>query len=605
MRMRWSRKLREEVGVARSLLPLLRHRPWGLAGLVALGVLTSIAEGFSVSLFIPFLQSVDTGQDRVSTGNWLIDGLGGLFSAVPVERRLLVIALSIFALLVLISLLRYAYDMVFAWMDVRIGHRLRSGIYAQLLTVGYGFLERSEFGRLLNTLATETWRATSALATLVGLFIAVCTATVYVAVLLLISWKLTLLVLVGMGLISAVARLLTRRVKQLGEEATEANAALSQRMMEGLGGMKVIRTFVREPYEQARFERASETVSSAFWRLGLLSGTVTPVYEVLAAVLLVGVLYISLQDAENLPALLVFIFVLYRLRPRIQGIDAARVRLVSLAASVRDVIKMLDRTDKPYITSGDVPFDTLAQSVRFDDVTFRYAPDEPPALDHVSFVIPAGKTTAIVGPSGAGKSTLIKLLFRFYDPEAGAVLVDGQPLSALDLASWRQRIALVSQEVYLFNATVGENIAYGRLEATEAEVVEAARRADAHAFIERLPDGYDTRTGDRGVRLSGGQQQRLTLARAIVRDPALFILDEATNALDTLSENAIQNALRTFGEDRTVVIIAHRLSTIEHADHLIVLEEGRVAEQGTLQELLDNDGLFARLYRLQYRSTLN
>ena len=336
--MRWMHKLREEVEVARSLFPLLRNRPWGLGGLVALGVLASLAEGFSVSLFIPFLRSMDAGESVRTTGNWLVDSLAGLFTAVPAERRLLVIALAIFALLVLVSLLRYAYDMVFAWMDVRIGHRLRSGIYAQLLAVGYGFLERSEFGRLLNTLSTETWRTSSALATLVGLFIAVCTAAVYIALLLLLSWKLTLLVLVGLTLISMIARALTQRVKQLGAEATEANAALSQRMMEGLGGMKVIRTFVRESYEQRRFDRASEEVTSVFWRLGLLSGIVTPVYEVLAAVLLVSVLYVSLQNTANLPILLVFIFVLYRLRPRIQSLDAARVRLTSLAASVRDVM---------------------------------------------------------------------------------------------------------------------------------------------------------------------------------------------------------------------------------------------------------------------------
>jgi subfamily B ATP-binding cassette protein MsbA len=603
--MRWMRKLREEAEVARSLLPLLSRRPWGLAGLVVLGVLTSLAEGISVSLFIPFLQSLDTGQLGVETGNWLVDGLGGLFQSIPPEQRLLVIALSIFSLLVLVSLLRYAYDMVFSWMDVRIGHRLRSEIYAQLLAVGYGFLERNEFGRLLNTLATETWRTSSALATLVGLFIAVCTAAVYVVLLLLISWPMTLVVLAGMGGISVVAQLLTRRVKSLGEEATEANAALSQRMMEGLGGMKVIRAFVREPYEQRRFDRSSKEVSTVFWRLGLLSGVVTPVYEILAAVLLVGVLFVSLQDGGSLPAVLVFIFILYRLRPRIQSIDAARVRLGSLAAAVRDVMGMLDRSDKPYLTSGDVPFQALQTGVCFGDVSFRYAPDESPALDRVSFTIPAGKTTAIVGPSGAGKSTLIKLLFRFYDPDSGAVRVDGQPLPALDLVSWRERIALVSQDVHLFNATIAENIAYGRLDATQAEIEEAARRADAHGFIERLPQGYATRTGDRGVRLSGGQQQRITLARAIVRDPELFILDEATNALDTLSEQAIQDALRDFSERRTVVVIAHRLSTVEHADHLIVLDKGRVAEEGTPQELLASDGLFARLYRLQYTSTLS
>jgi subfamily B ATP-binding cassette protein MsbA len=237
-------------------------------------------------------------------------------------------------------------------------------------------------------------------------------------------------------------------------------------------------------------------------------------------------------------------------------------------------------------------------------VRFHYEPDEPPALDDVSLTIPAGRTTALVGPSGAGKSTLVKLLFRFYDPDEGTVTVDGRPLPELALGSWRDRIALVSQDVFLFNATVRENIAYGRPGATDAEVEEAARRADAHAFIRRLPQGYDTELGDRGVRLSGGQQQRITLARAIVRNPELLILDEATNALDSRSERLIQDALDLFGEGRTVVIIAHRFSTIEQADHIVVLEGGRVREEGDRESLLAHEGLFSELLALQRGAVL-
>jgi subfamily B ATP-binding cassette protein MsbA len=494
--------------------------------------------------------------------------------------------------------------MTFQWMDVRIGHQLRSEIYAELLAVGYEYLERSESGRILNTLASETWRTSSALAALIGFFIAVCTAATYVALMVLISWPMTLIVLLGMTLISVLVQLLTHRVQTLGDKAKEANAMLSQRMMEGLGGMKVIRAFTREPYEQERFDHASERVCKIFWRLGLLSGVVAPLYEILAALLLIGALFVSLQGEGNLPAVLVFIFILYRLYPLTQSIDASRVRLGSLAAAVKDVMGMLDRRNKPFLASGDVLFQSLRDGVRFENTTFRYTDDEAPALDRVSFKIPAGKTTAIVGPSGAGKSTLIKLLLRLYDPDSGTISVDGQPLPSLNLVSWRQRIALVSQEVHLFNATVAENIAYGRLEATEAEIVEAARHTDAHGFIERLPNGYATITGDRGVRLSGGQQQRITLARAIVRDPVLLILDEATNALDSLSERAIQHALGTLSHNRTVVVIAHRLSTVEHADHLVVLNQGHMVEEGTPQALLDSDGLFARLYREQFDSTL-
>jgi subfamily B ATP-binding cassette protein MsbA len=265
---------------------------------------------------------------------------------------------------------------------------------------------------------------------------------------------------------------------------------------------------------------------------------------------------------------------------------------------------LLDHTDKPYLWSGNTPCQGFRQAIRFNRVTFCYNPAEKPALQDLSIRIPAGKTTALVGPSGAGKTTLINLILRLYEVTTGEIYVDDHPLWTLDLTSWRSRIALVSQDVYMFNTTVRENIAYGCPGVTADEVVAAAQQADAHAFISQLPRGYDTKVGDRGVRLSGGQRQRITLARAIVRNPELLILDEATNALDSISEHLIQQALDTLSRDRTVVVIAHRLSTIERADHIIVLEEGRVREEGDLPHLLKLDGLFARLHHLQHRKAL-
>ena len=299
-----------------------------------------------------------------------------------------------------------------------------------------------------------------------------------------------------------------------------------------------------------------------------------------------------------------FVFVLYRLKPRIQGIDNLRLQLISLGAAVKDVHALLDPADKPYTRSGSVPHDGIEAGVRFERVTFRYAPGDRPALDDVTLAFPAGRTTALVGPSGAGKSTVVKLLFRLYDPDDGAITVDGRPLPALDLADWRGRAAMVSQDVYLFDGTVGENVAYGREGATEAEVEAAARAAHADGFIRQLAAGYDTPVGDRGVRLSGGQRQRIALARAVVRDPDLLLLDEATNALDTVSEHVVQEALESFSRGRTTVVIAHRLSTIEKADHIVVLDGGRVAEEGTLADLVARGGIFAEMYRLQYQSVL-
>ncbi len=594
----------KQFAVVKTLLPFLRLYRWAIPAIITLGVLSSLAEGIGISLFIPFLHSLDKTSYNLSTGHWLVDSLSQLFQNVPPDHRLFIISICIFGSVLLRTSLAYSNDVLFNWLDARISHRIRSRIFEQLLAVGYRFLERSQSGRLLNVVSNESWNTSEALSVLVKLIITTCTLAVYITLLLLISWKLTLVVAASMLLISLIVKLFTRRVERLGKIETRTNASLAVRMLEGVEGMKVIRAFGRESYEQGRFDQISDRVSKVLMKIKLIAGAVQPVYEILGVALLVSILFVTLQNPENLPAFLVFIFVLYRLQPKVMALDGARVELNSLAAAVEEVTSLLDRTNKPYILSGKIPYQRLRQGIHFDGVTFRYNPSEKPALQDVSIRIPANKTTALVGPSGAGKSTLISLLLRLYDVTEGEIYIDDHPLRALDLASWRNRIALVTQDVYIFNSTVRANIAYGRLDATEDEIIAAAKQADAHEFISQLPQGYDTRVGDRGVRLSGGQQQRISLARAIVRNPEILVLDEATNAVDSISEHLIQEALDNLSQNRTVIVIAHRLSTIEQADHIIVLEEGRVREQGDTQHLLKVDGLFARLHNLQYRRAL-
>jgi ABC-type multidrug transport system fused ATPase/permease subunit len=469
------------------------------------------------------------------------------------------------------------------------------------LHVEYRFLEGDQSGKIFNTLATETWRTSQGLSIVVNSIITLCTLFVYTALLMLISWQLTLVVGVVMLAISLVVKALTRRVDALGTQATESNSLLAERMVEGLWGMKVIRTCGREQYEKERFDNISERVSTTFMKLSLLGSTVNPIYEVLAAALLVAILLSTLRYPGNLPLILVFILVLYRLQPRIKALDEARLRLISLDLAVENVIALLPHGDKMPSPEGKTPFRQLRDGICFRDVTFSYNEGDKPALQNASFCIPAGKTTALVGRSGAGKSTIIDLVLRFQHQYQGEIRLDDELLRDIELASWRERVALVSQDIYLFNTTIGDNIAYGKVNATREEVIAAAKQADAHAFISRLPQGYDTPVGERGVRLSGGQKQRLTLARAIVRDPEVLILDEATNALDSISENVIQEALNQLSGTRTIIIVAHRLATIERADHIVVLEEGQVREQGNFQELLALEGLFSRLHHLQNR----
>jgi subfamily B ATP-binding cassette protein MsbA len=554
-----------------------------------------------ISLFLPFLQSLTQAPDQASSGNSLLDFLNKFFSSLTPGQRITVIPLFIFASILLKNCLTYGNSILLAWLNSRITHRLRSSIFNQLLSVSYSFLETKDSGKLLNTLAGETWRTSEALGVWVKLIVSACTTFVYTALLLLISWQLTLLVGVIMLLISLIIQFVTRQSKALGEKAVQINAALGMCMYEGLAGMRTIRAFGREPHEQKQFDQASKQVRNVFMKIDLISGAVNPLYEVLSALLVLSILVIALlQDQTALPTLLTFLFILYRLQPQMQLLDSGRVRLLMLASSVDDVMYFLDRSDKPYIRSGHVPFPGLQQAISIESASFRYNPQDKPALQDISISIPRGKTTALVGPSGAGKSTLINLICRFYDVTEGEIFVDGRPLREFDLASWRSRMAIVSQDVYIFSTTVRENIAYGCLDATEAEIIAAAKQANAHEFIMQLPQGYDTKVGDRGIRLSGGQRQRIALARAIIRNPEILILDEATNALDTISEHLIQEALDTFSHNRTVIVIAHRLSTIEQADQIIVLENGRVVEQGNLQHLLQLNGLFAKLHRLQY-----
>lgn len=596
----------KEAKAIRTLLPLLKLYPWAIPGIITLGFLSSLSEGLGISLFIPLLQSLNQTTSQAASENDLVGFLNRLFINISPNNRLLIIALCIFGSILLKNCLSYSNTILFSWLNSRISHRLRSGIFKQILSVSYSFLESNESGKLINTLATETWQTSRALGVLVSLMINVCTICVFVILLLLLSWQLTLLVAVFMVLISISIQLVTREVKNLGQQAVQVNSTLGNRMWEGLVGMKVIRAFGRESYEQERFERASKQVSTTFLKLDMLSAAVNPLSEVLSAALLVCILVIALvQNRAGLPTLLTFIFILYRLQPQVKQLDSARVGLVALTSSVEDVMSLLDRSDKVYIRSGRIPFQCLQKAISFEFVTFRYNPLEKPALQNISICIPQGKTTALVGPSGAGKSTLIGLICRFYDVTEGEIYVDSSPLRQLNLTDWRSRIAIVSQDVHVFSTTIRENIAYGRLDAREDEIIAAAKLANAHEFISQLPQAYDTKVGDRGIRLSGGQRQRIALARAIVRNPEILILDEATNALDSISEHLIQEALDTISQNRTVIVIAHRLSTIEQADQIIVLEEGRVIEQGNLQNLLKLNGLFAKLYQLQYRNAQN
>ena len=585
--------------IAPLIGPHLRRHPVLVSAAVLFGVLSTLAEGTGISLFIPLLGALT--KEPLRGGGPLPGALARLFGGIDEERRLFVVATCIFAAIAARSLLAYATRLSYATLDARVGDRLRSAIYDRFLGMDYGQWERAASDRMFNVLATESWRASSAVVSVLSLIVTLCTLGIYALALLLVSVQLTVFVSLALLGFSLVARHLTRRSLTLGALTTRVNAVLAKRMVETFEGMKVIRSFGREPYERARFRRASARVSRLYLRTRALQSLVGPVLELSGASLLVGLLLCSYALTDNLAVMLVFLLMLQRLQPRVREANEGLVTLDSLRAPLREVSALLQRDAAPCPPRGARLCLEIREGLQLNGVSYRHAPSAPNALDDVTLSFPFGETTALVGPSGAGKSTLIKLLLQLYAPSHGSILLDGIPLAEFTPSSLRARMAVVSQDIFLFEGTVRYNIAYGRPDATNDEIVEAARQAGADEFIRAFPSGYDERVGSRGSRLSGGQQQRVTLARAILMRPDLLILDEATNALDSIAEDVVQRALAALRGRCAIVIVAHRLATIEQADNIVVLDSGKVCEQGSFAELVERGGLFARLYELQSR----
>jgi ATP-binding cassette, subfamily B, bacterial MsbA len=427
-----------------------------------------------------------------------------------------------------------------------------------------------------------------------------CTFIVFVLLMLLISIRLTFLSMVFLSFGAMAIRFATRRADETGKAVVEENRQFGLRMWESINSLQLIRAFAQEDYERHRFQQISDRVRQRLLRLEMLWAIPGPVSEISITILIGALVLVAESTSIGLATLAAFLSLLYRLQGPTRELLQSRIALDGLAGAIDDVDDFLRTTETPFLSQGNLSAPALTTAVEFRGASFRYAPDQPLALQDVSFSIPAGKTTAIVGESGAGKSTIMALLFRFVDPTSGEVVADGRPLAAFELRSWRKRLALMSQEVYLFNDTIAANIAYGDFATNLDDLRRAARIAKADDFIRSLPDGYETQVGDQGMRLSGGQRQRIALARTILRNPDILLLDEATNALDVETEQAFQIALEQYSHNRTVVVIAHRLSTVQAADQIIVMAKGQVIEVGSPDELLERPGHFSRLHEFQH-----
>jgi subfamily B ATP-binding cassette protein MsbA len=567
----------------RPIAPIARRYALALPLAAVLGFVASAMEGLSISFVVPLLSLLSPGT-YVAPTSGLLGFISSIPSQFPVDIRLLATALLMLLLVLLKAIVQTANGIFVGWVNQTASHRVRTALAAQLLGVGYPFFLKTEPARLVNLIATESWRATEAIASLFALVVAGGTITVFSTLLALISWQLFIAVLIGATLLRAVQALLRRRALRASEEVTAANTALARRVTSlAIDLPKIVRIFDRKDFELAKFERASDGVRRGMIKAEALHTSVGPYSEVSQSILFVAILLGASAAGMDLPVLITFLVLLYRMQPSLRQLSMARIALATFSASLREVEWLLRQDDKPLPPSGETPIETLSDGIVFDNVRFAYDVPDHPALDGVTFSIPAGLTTALVGHSGSGKSTIIALLFRLIEPSAGRISIDGLNLAEIDPPSLRNAIAVAGQDLDFFEGTIAENILYGRESATLAEMVSAAKEAEAHMFISELPLGYETPIGARGLGLSGGQRQRVALARALLRNPQILILDEATNAVDEETELAIMKRVRETRPAMTVLVVSHRPSALTTADRRVVIESGKVQslETGT------------------------
>ncbi|WP_019503568.1 heterocyst formation ABC transporter subunit HepA [Pleurocapsa sp. PCC 7319] len=570
---------------------------------IIFSLLAAAFEGFTIGLILSFLKSfTEPNAEPIQTGMQWID-VWILGVNLPPSERLYRIPVVI--LIATFCRLSFSYlGQLYSYISqIQLAYRIRLRIFEQLQALSISYFTSTRSGNLINTLTTEITRLMQALNVISVFIIRGFTLVVLMVSLLLLSWQLTIISGLLFILIAVGLSTLLRKIREVSFDITQANSLFASVSLELINGIRTVHIFAAKDFERKRFYNASKQVLEASSQARAVQAFVEPLSEgggtiMLLSILLLGVTVLIPQGLLEKAGFFTFLFVLLRIIPIVRTLNGVRAKLSNCYGPLANIRGLLDRKDKPYMKNGQIQFTKLQREIEFVGLDFGYEPNKL-VLHDISLSIAQGETVALVGSSGAGKSTLADLITRFYDPIRGKILIDGVELAKLEIDSLRRKLAVVSQDTFIFNTSVRENIAYGLTGVEEARIKQAAKRANAWEFIQELPEGLETQLGDRGVRLSGGQRQRLAIARALLRDPEILILDEATSALDSISERLIQESLEKLAAGRTVIAIAHRLSTIMRADKVVVLEQGRIVEQGTYQELLEQKGQLWQYHQMQ------
>ncbi len=523
----------------------------------------------------------------------------------PVDT-LKMLCIIILAVFISKNVFLYIKDILIAFIQYRLITELREKLYEHYHSMSLSFFNDRRTGVLSSIIINDVANMRRAFATTFQKLLVEPINMFFLLVLLfVISWKLTLIALLVVPLAGATIILVGRSIRRKSRRTAVKIAGIMNIISETFTSMRIVKAFTMEDYEIKRFKAETSKFFQLIMRRARLRHISTPVTESMGVIIGVTILWfggleVFSQSGISAEDFIRFIILMFSILTPIKSLTNVNINLQVGVASAERVFKILDTESAIQEINDPNPIESFDSEIAFQQVYFNYQDDDDRVLENVNFTIKKGQVIALVGPSGAGKSTLADLIPRFFDVTSGEIIIDGIDIRNISLKSLRGLMGIVTQETLLFNDTIAANIAYGLPDISRSAIEQAAKTANALEFIEKYPEGFQAVIGEKGVKLSGGQRQRLAIARAVLKNPPLLILDEATSSLDTESEQKVQKAIESLMRDRTVLVIAHRLSTVQNADKIIVLEHGRIVETGIHNELIQNDGLYKQLYSKQF-----